>query len=180
MCLGMRGEVYHHANTFVSVNNDRKSSYNNKQHPTSVLNIDHPIPSDQLNKHTTLATAQMFTKHTPQPTTPTHHMTRHDVATFLSSVFQHMFAPVSCQTCTTSPQSPCLHHEQDEEDLRARYRAQELKHPLYNERVLLEDDAEDGTPLCREAEIAKWPTCEVLQRTPSLGERRRRLSFRES
>jgi hypothetical protein len=76
------------------------------------------------------------------------HFDRHQLAIFLSSFFTHMFAPASCQECTVS--SPYRHIFVDDDF------------------VLLEEDEQDGGPLCREATIEGW---KVMTK-----DRKRRLS----
>ncbi|KAF2820705.1 hypothetical protein CC86DRAFT_374358 [Ophiobolus disseminans] len=115
--------------------------------------------------HPNLTTTISHSSHLPIPHP---HIDRAHLSALLTSFLQHMFAPASCQACTSS--KPCW-----TDSSAADYKCRII---VDDEFVLLEDNEEeeqDGGPLCREATIASWKMGGGKMPT-MLGERRRRGS----
>jgi hypothetical protein len=131
---------YQHAIT--TTTNLRTDTTSNKPHRMSLLPT---MPSSQnynimFDQHHSDANHDKATFHYTLVTPLQHHNIRHHFSSFLN----HMFAPISCQQCTSTSQSP--------------YRIQDYPARIIvdDEFVLLEEDSVDGGPLCREATIASW------------------------
>lgn len=127
-------------------------------------------PLSQTTISTGLPAEHFVHLHVPHP-----HFDRHALASFLSNVMMHTFAPATCQACTCSASSTTTHHENEAES--PSQRPTEAHIIVDDEFVLIEEDENDGGPLCREREIEAWksePGCKKVM----LGQRKRRLSMR--
>ncbi|KAH8728312.1 hypothetical protein GQ44DRAFT_757274 [Phaeosphaeriaceae sp. PMI808] len=86
------------------------------------------------------------TTYSSSPNTESHYppapSTHHHLSDLLSTFLTHMFALASCQACTSS--QPCWTTD---------YKARIV---VDDEYVLLDEDEDDGGPLCREAVIDGW------------------------
>jgi hypothetical protein len=119
-----------------------------------------PVVPNPSTRTTMLASHPPNTTITIKSPHNIHHpsIDRTHLSALLTSFLTHMFAPASCQACTSS--NPCWTNTSANE-----YKA-EIK--VDNESALAEEIEVDGGPICREDTIESWKTTKERKRRSSV------------